>query len=52
MICPKCNAPEDQLDFWIDNDGYWHWNCFECEHTWKVHQTEMKKDIEKKKEKK
>ena len=52
MICPKCQAPEEELDFWLDSKGIWHWNCFECEQEWQVTQEEMKKDIEKDKEKK
>lgn len=47
MICPNCQASEEELDYWIGDDGYWNWNCFECDYAWKVSQAEMKKDIEK-----
>lgn len=49
MTCPKCGAPEDQLDWWIGKDDFWHWSCFECGHAWKVDQKNMKKDIDKEK---
>lgn len=44
MECPKCGAKENELDWWIDNDGYWNWNCFACGHEWKIHQDNMKKE--------
>ena len=51
MICPKCKAPEEELDFYLAKD-VWHWNCFECEHEQLVLHGEMKKEIEKEKNKK
>jgi len=35
--CPNCGAMgEEYLDWWIDSQGVWHWNCFECKHEWQV----------------
>jgi len=34
--CPKCGSGEEELDWRIDDKGFIIWNCFECEHTWKV----------------
>lgn len=42
MNCPECGSEEKDLDWWIDIDGYWHWNCFVCEYKWRVHQDAMK----------
>ena len=44
MECPECKASEENLDFWIDAKGFWNWNCFECEHEWKIHHSKMPKD--------
>jgi len=51
MICPKCQAPEEELDFWLDSAGIWHWNCFECGYEWEVPHNKMKKEIEEEKNK-
>ena len=44
IICPKnCGASADteerlgeeaMLDYWMDNDGKFHWTCFECGEEW------------------
>lgn len=34
MNCPECKTDEENLDWWIDMSGLWHWRCFECEHEW------------------
>jgi len=38
--CPKCNT-EVELNginptatYWVDNDGNFHWECFECSFEW------------------
>lgn len=41
MVCPKCGAKGDSLDFLIsgdmrDKDIQWIWECFECEYEWKT----------------
>ena len=41
IICPNCKAEEKDLDYWIDNDGNWNWNCFDCGHEWKIHNDRM-----------
>lgn len=32
--CPKCGS--DEIDWWIDSEGVWQWNCFECGHEWEA----------------
>jgi hypothetical protein len=32
--CPECGALEEELDFYINADGIWCWNCFTCGHSW------------------
>jgi len=41
--CPECGqeATDEQfmdgtamLDFMIDGNGKWHWECFNCNHNW------------------
>jgi hypothetical protein len=40
IICPNCKCidtfPNDKakLDYWVDNNNIFHWNCFECEYEW------------------
>lgn len=36
MICPKCGAGEEDLDWRTDDKWNMVWNCFECEHEWTV----------------
>lgn len=52
MKCPKCgfeatNKDFDNntsiLDYWIDIDGNWNWECFNCNHKWII-----KKEVDKK----
>lgn len=43
VTCPECGTlvdtkkdlgEGDMLDFWIDNDGIFHWTCMECDKEW------------------
>ena len=43
IICPNCEVFNDTegafgegepLDYWMDNDGVFHWTCMECDHSW------------------
>ena len=43
MKCPKCgteatdedfNNNEAELDFYVDDEGSYHWECFECNYEW------------------
>jgi len=35
--CPKCKAPEIDLDYDINYDqGVFEWSCWECGHEWTI----------------
>ena len=40
MNCPYCkteielNGDNATATYWMDNEGIFHWECFECEHEW------------------
>jgi len=43
IVCPKCGAPDIEEEegeykhsWWIDMDGVWHFECFDCNHEWKA----------------
>ena len=41
--CPKCgesiesdnSKPEDNLDWWLDAQGVFNWDCHECGYEWR-----------------
>jgi hypothetical protein len=34
MECPKCGAPEELLDWRVDDKNQFVWTCFDCNHEW------------------
>ena len=36
MKCPNCGVLEEHLDWHTDDKDNMVWNCFECEHIWKI----------------
>jgi hypothetical protein len=43
ITCPDCGefndtdgkfGEEEKLDYWMGDDGVFHWTCLECGHEW------------------
>jgi len=42
VLCPKCEANMEDLEFEIAGDGLWEWKCNKCGYSWTMTEEEMK----------